>query len=175
MSQQGHARTILGGGFLWQGRFIHPDGSVIELPPTPNLLPQQFIDYVAELLRATEMPVANWYLGLFENNYVPVAGVSAADLQTTIGESQAYASATRPLWNHSYDGTGAIDNLASKVQFTVTQDKTFYGSFICSSSVKGSNNGILASIVRFPTPQTLPAGAKLEFAAGLTLTPTTII
>ena len=163
--------SVLGHGFRYDGEIITPDGEIITFSDH-NLLPQVSIDFIAGLLRGTATPIGSWYLGLFENNYVPTSGVTAADLPGVVGECTAYDEATRQVWNHAYDGVSAIDNLASKAVFTINAAKTVYGAFIVSSSVKAGNTGTLLSIARFSTAKTLDIGTQFSLAAGITLIPT---
>ena len=163
--------SVLGYGFRYDGEIITPDGEIIQFSDT-NLLPQVAIDHIAGLIRGTTSPIGSWYMGLFENNYVPTSGVTAADLPGVVGESTAYTEATRPAWTNAYDGVSAIDNLASKATFTMNAAKVIYGAFIVSSSVKAGNTGLLLSIARFSTAKTLDSGSVFTLGAGITLVPT---
>ncbi len=163
--------SVLGTGFRYDSEIVAPDGEILRFTDF-NLLPQVSIDLIAGLLRGTATPIGSWYMGLFENNYVPDSSVTAADLPGVVGECTAYSQATRPAWTHAYDGVAVIDNLASKATFTMNADKTIYGAFIVSSSVKAGNTGALLSIARFSTAKALPAGSQFTLAAGLTLVPT---
>lgn len=164
--------SVLGTGFRYDCEIIAPDGEIIRSTDF-NLLPQVSIDFIAGLIRATSIPNGSWFIGLFENNYVPTSGVTAADLPGVVGECTAYTEATRPAWTHAYDGVSVIDNLASKATFSINAAKTVYGAFIVSSSVKAGNTGTLLSIARFNTAKSLDAGTTFSIAAGLTLVPTT--
>jgi hypothetical protein len=174
MNRKHIAKSGLGGGFTWHGEIEHR-GKIISQFTDSNLLPQAMIDHIAGMIRGIEAPVTEWYVGLFENNYVPLNPIVASDLPTTIGECQAYSEASRPIWVDAYDGVGVIDNLASRCEFTMTQQKTIYGSFLISTSAKGGNTGLIGSIVRFSSPQVVPIGGVFRFAAGLTLIPTNLI
>lgn len=144
-------------------------------PPVQNLIPQAGVDHVAGLIRGSgPTPISSWYMGLFENNYVPTSGVTAADLPGVVGECTAYNEATRPAWNHQYDGVSVIDNTLDLATFTMNADKRIYGAFIVSVSVKGGNTGLLFSIARFDTPRDLTAGTEFGVGGLLTLIPTTL-
>lgn len=162
--------SILGTGFKYVGTIKHPDGR-IETFEDFNLLPQVSVNHIAGLIRGTTTPISDWYMGIFENNYVPTSGVTAADLPGVVGECVAYSEATRPAFNESYDGVSVIDNLASKAVFTMTADKTLYGGFIVSTNGKGGNTGLILSIARFSSPKVVPNGAEFSLSAQLTLTP----
>jgi hypothetical protein len=164
--------SILGCGFEYNCEIIAPDGEIITFTDT-NLLPQESVTHIASLIRGTGTLIGSWYVGLFENNYVPTSGVTAADLPGVVGECTAYSETTRPAWDNTFDGVASIDNVASKALFTMNATKTIYGAFIVSSSVKAGNVGKLLSIARFSTAKPLEAGAQFSVAAGLILIPTT--
>lgn len=176
MSQQLCSKSGLGGGFTWQYEIEHKGRILHRGPPVFNLMPQQFIDHIVGMIRNDgTVPIGPWFIGIYENNYVPANPVSSADLQTVIGECQAYEAATRPEWQDAYDGTAVIDNVDARVEFVMEQEKTIRGSFLISSNVKGGNTGLIASIVRFPSPQLVPADGIFRFAAGLTIIPTNLL
>lgn len=162
--------SILGSGLQYDATITHPDGSVERFTDF-NLLPQEAVNHIAGLIRGSSAPIANWYVGVFENNYVPTSAVTAADLQTLVGESVAYDEALRPTWSNTYDSVSLISNAASKAVFTFNATKRIYGAFIVSASGKGGNTGTLLSIARFTTARDLDAGSVLSITAGLTLVP----
>lgn len=165
------SESILGTGLRYDFEIKYPDGRIEKFSEF-NLLPQVAINHIASLIRgAGATPISSWFMGIFENNYVPTNAVTAADLPGVVGECVAYSEAARPAWTHSYNGAGVIDNLAAKAVFTMTSDKNLYGGFIVSTSTKGGNTGLLLSIARFSTVKVVPTGAELTVSATLTLTP----
>jgi hypothetical protein len=165
--------SVLGAGFKYDCEILTPSGEIIQFTEH-NLLPQVSVDHLVGLLRGDgTTPISSWFMGLFENNYVPTSGVTSADLPGVVGESTAYTSATRPVWTHAYDGVSVVDNIASKAVFTFNATNTIYGAFIVSSSVKAGNTGVLLSIARFNTAKTMESGTQFSVAAGITLVPTT--
>lgn len=160
-------------GFVWQGELVSADGEVIFAgPPVSNLIPQAGINHIAGLIRGTGVSVPTWYIGVGEGNFVPSAATTAADLPSTVQECTAYAEATRPVWDNSYDGVSIITSLTSRAEFTFTADKRLYTGFLVSTDVKGGSAGVLLSIARFQTPYDPPAGSTFRLAASLTLLPT---
>lgn len=165
--------SLLGTGFRYDCEILTPSGEII-LSTDFNLLPQVSVNHIAGLIRGDgTVPISSWFVGVFEDNYVPTSGVTSADLPVVVGESTAYSEVTRPAWTDSYDAVSLIDNLASKAVFTFTAAKTIYGAFLVSSSVKAGNTGVLLSIARFSTPKTVDIGTVFSVAAGITLVPTT--
>ncbi len=164
--------TPLMRGFTYNCEIILPSGEII-LSSDENLMPQEGVDFFASLVLGDgAVPNANWYMGLFEGNYVPTAASKAADLPGVIGECTAYESVTRPSFLGVYDGVSLIDNQASKTEFVLTADKTIHGGFIASSSVKASGGGFMISIARFASPKILPAGTRFGVVSALPLIPT---
>lgn len=158
--------SILGRGFTYHRKIIHPDGRVVQLPSVKNIVPLEGVQHVAGLILGSTAPISAWYAFLFEGNYTPDSGSAAADLPGVIGECTAYSAATRPAWNGSFDGTSLVTNTVD-VEFTMTQDKVLYGAGVVSSSTKGGNGGLILSISRFPTPEQVKAGAKFALAVEL--------
>lgn len=162
--------SVLGPGLQYNVTITHPNGDVEDFTDF-NLLPQEGVSHIAGLIRGSAAPIANWYVGVFENNYVPTSAITAADLQTIVGESVAYDETLRPTWVNTYDNVSLISNAASKAVFTFNATKRIYGAFIVSASGKGGNTGLLLSIARFTTARDLEAGSVISITAGLTLVP----
>jgi len=168
--------TILGTGLVYRVELVDKDGVVIDAEVVHNIMPQQSVDHIASMIRGGgATPISSWYIGVFESNYVPDASVTAADLQTNVGESQAYDEAARQPWANAYDGVGFIGNAGAPAEFTMNASKTIYGAFLVSNATKGGTSGILLSVARFSTPKTVEAGTTLRITAGLTLTPTSAL
>jgi hypothetical protein len=140
-----------------------------------NLIPSTGVNYLAQAMFGDTSPIGTYYIGLFQNNYVPVNGATSADIPGTIQEFTGYSQATRPLWSRVYDGAGAWDNVAARAEFSVTADQRIYGGFLVSSSAKNSSTGLLLSVARFASPKDITAGLTLRVRAGITLVPTTLV
>jgi hypothetical protein len=168
--------TLIKRGFIYTLDIWTPDGELVahdEWSEAPNRIPQQGIDYFAGVSMLGGVgPISNWYVGMFEGNYVPDDSTTAADLPAHAGETTAYSEATRPAWDKIYDGVGVINNLANRATFTFTAAKTLYGAFLVSSSTKGGPGGTLLSIARFPTPRQADVGYAARLGVAVTLVST---
>lgn len=149
-------------GFTFYPELTLPSGEVITGPPVHNRIPDDGIDHLTGLFLGTSPLISAWHVGLFENNYVPVAETTAADLPLVVGECTTYVEATRPLWTPDTVGAGVIDNMVNRSSFEFTSDKRVYGGFLASSSGKGTGNGLLFSIARFNSPVDATAGSVLR-------------
>lgn len=163
--------SILGAGFVYTLEYRAPDGTLQWTEEVNNLIPQEGVDYFAETLLASVAQAPAWYVGIFENDYAPNSATSAAQLVTPIGETTAYEAAARPLWNAVYDSVGRVDNVTSRAEFVFTADKTIYGGFLASESVKQSTAGTVLSIARFSSPRVVETGGTLLVLAGISLVP----
>ena len=154
-------------GFTYFCDVLSPTGDLLDSFEVGNLIPQQAIDYVARTLDGTGSVIPDWYVGTFKNDFTPVAGTTAAQLPTTVGEFVGFSEATRPAWVGVYDNAGRLDNQTSVAEFSLTQDTTLYGAFIVSDPTKGGGTGTLLSIARFPSPKQLENGSTFKIRAGI--------
>ena len=150
-------------------------GELISREVKLNRIPQAGIDFLIQSPFGAVAAIPNFYCTLFRNNVLPDAAMTAADLPTVLGEFTEYSEATRPEWARVYDGAGTWDNSASKAIYTPTAERTVYGSAIVSTPVKGSNTGLLLSVVRFSTAKPLSIGQEAKHVCGLTYIPTNLI
>lgn len=154
-------------GFTYVCEILSPAGDLLDSFEVGNLIPQEAIDYVASTLDGSGSVLPAWYVGLFKNDYTPVAGSTAAQLPTTVGEFVNYDEAARPAWSGVYDNASRLDNSASVAEFTLAQDVTLYGAFLVSDATKGGGAGTLLSIARFPSPKQLETGSVFKIRAGI--------
>lgn len=164
--------SVLGTGFKYLVE-VEKNGVVVDSWWEHNIMPQESVDHIASLIRGGgASPISNWYVGIFESDYVPDETTTAGDLQNDAGESTAYDESTRPIWDNSYDGESLIANGSSRAEFTMNASKNIYGAFIVSSQTKGGTGGTLLSIARFSSPREVEPGSVLRITAGIVLTPT---
>ena len=146
-------------------------GVVIDSETVDNIVPTEGLNHILNTVLKGGTPIAAWYVGLFEGNYTPVAGLTAATITGAATECTAYAESTRVAWTGGTVASGAVDNTASKAEFSINAAKTVYGGFLISASAKSATTGTLISAVRFATAKVLESGDVLRITAGLTLTP----
>lgn len=165
---------VLGTGFEYLVDVVK-DGHVEQSGREHNLMPQTSVDFIASLIRGSgASPYSNWYVGVFEGDYLPGSDTKPSDLNGAVAESVAYDESARPAWTHSYDNSSVISNAASRAEFTFNATKKIYGAFLISASIKGGTGGQLLSIARFSSPRDVEAGSVLRVTAGIVLTPTGI-
>jgi hypothetical protein len=124
-------------------------GEIIDTWETPNIVVNEGLNALLNIMFAGSTQITTWYLGLFEANYTPVAGVTAATITAASTECTAYDEATRVAYNEAAASSQSITNSANKATFTFNATKTIYGAFLVSASAKSATSGTLFSAAQF--------------------------
>ncbi len=140
-------------------------GVVIGREEVHNLVPIEGLNHIVGVVvkQATQVPA--WFIGVFEGNYGPVPGDTAATFPTAAVECQTYTPATRPAFTTGAVAGGAADNTASRAEFTFTSAKTIYGAFLVPVATKGGVTGPLLSAARFAEPKAVAVDDVLRVTA----------
>ena len=146
------------------------DGVVIDSTIETNLIPQQGLDHMLDVTCKGGSQVATWYVSIYEGDYTPISTNTAANFPGLSTECVAYDEAVRPTWVEGAITAGAVDNSASKAEFTINASKTIYGCALNSAAAKGATTGILLSAVRFATPKAFVDNDVLRVTAPISLT-----
>lgn len=162
-------------GFIWEVTIENEDGSVASSEVVHNLIPSAGLGFLIRSPFGDVAPVSSFYLGLFRGNFIPTPLTTAADIPSNMIELVDYAETTRPKWERELSGVSAMDNLSTKAEFTITQDRTVYGAFLVSDLTKGGNSGLVLSCVRFPSPKQVTAGQVVKLSGGITYTSASIV
>lgn len=147
-------------GGMFQGTIIRA-GNVIDKFEDHNLVVNEGLNSLLNVMFNNQTQIGTWYLGLFEGNYTPVAGLTAATVTSASTECTAYASATRPVYDEAAASGQSITNSASRASFVFNASKTVYGAFLVSSSAKSGTTGTLFSAARFGTSKVVESGDEL--------------
>lgn len=146
------------------------DGKVIDKFDAKNLIPTEGLNHMLSVVVADGVKVSTWYVGIYEGDYTPIATNTAANFPGLATECTAYSEGARPTFTEGAVSAGAVDNSASKAEFTMSAPKTIYGCFLVSTATKGATTGTLLSAVRFGTAKAAVAGDVLRISAPLSLT-----
>lgn len=155
-------------GFLYVAEVIK-NGIVVERERVHNLMPIEGENHLLNVAFKGVTQVVAWYLAPYEGNYTPVSASVAATFPGLATECTTYDEATRVAFVPGTVSAGAMDNAASRAEFTFNAQKVIYGGFLTSVSTKGATSGVLGSAVRFASPKNLDSGAVLRLTAGITL------
>lgn len=158
-------------GFVWTIEVTRGD-LLVARETIHNIIPTEGRNHVLSIVFNAGGQVTTWFCGIFENNYTPVAGDTMATFPAAAGEVTTYAEATRPTWNEAAPSAGVITNSASPAVFTMNNgtQKTLFGAFLSSSSVKGGTAGVLVSAAKFAASKAVDNGDLVRLTASITLT-----
>lgn len=134
----------------YHGQLIRK-GKVIDEWNDKNLVVYQGLNNMLGVFFNSQTQMNNWYLGLFEGNYTPVATDTGATIAANSTESIAYTASTRQAWTPASPSSQSITNSAARASFTFNATKTIYGAFLISTSVKNDTTGQLFSAAQFAT------------------------
>jgi hypothetical protein len=135
-----------------------------------NLIPTEGLNYLLGAGLTGVSQLSTWYIAIFEGNYTPVAGVTAATFATAATESTAYDEANRQTWTPGAISAGSITNSASKAVFTINATKTIYGLGQLSVNTKGGTTGVLVSAARFASSRAVVDNDILQVTSTITMT-----
>ena len=149
------AKVFFGGRF--SHNVYHADGSEEGWITDPNLVCNEGLDHILDVVFHGATQVDPWYIGIFEGNYTPVAGVTASSVTADSTESTAYDESTRVEYNEAAASSQSITNSANTADFTMNATKTIYGAFVGSASAKSATTGTLMAISRFSSSRDVVA------------------
>lgn len=151
-------KLLVGGKYTGQ---IIRAGKVIDEFEDDNLVVNEGLNSLLDIMFAGSTQITTWYLGVFEGNYTPVAGLTAATVAANATECTAYASATRPVYTEAAASSQSITNSANRASFVFNATKTIYGAFLISNNTKGGTSGTLFSAARFSSSKSVESTDEL--------------
>lgn len=128
------------------------DGKIIDTWKEPNIVTNEGLNYILDSALSSGAVISSWYIGVFKNNYTPVATDVASTFAGSGVASEVITqltNTTRPIWNDAGAVTQTITNSASPAVFTFDGTASVYGAFLASSSVLGGLTGTLAAASKF--------------------------
>lgn len=157
---------------LVRGRYsgtIIRDGCIIDEFEDENLVVNEGLNAMLNVMFNAATQITAWYAGIFEGNYTPVSGLTAATVAAAATECTAYASATRPTYDEATSSAQSTTNSASRASFVFNASKTIYGAFLISNSTKSGTAGTLFSAARFGSAKSVISGDELLLTYTLNL------
>lgn len=147
-------------GGVFHGQVVR-DGVVIDEFEEHNLVVDQGLNHILNVEFVGTAQIASWYLGVFEGNYTPVAGLLANGIAAAATECTTYDEATRQAFVGVASTAKSMTNTASKATFTFNATKNIYGAFLISDGTKGGTAGVLFAAAKFAAPKGVVATDQL--------------
>lgn len=161
----------INGNLAMSGKYIGQiirQGVVIDEFDIDNIVVDQGLNYSLNAAFGLTSALPSWYIGLFEGNYTPTAGATAATVVGLATECIAYTAGARPAWTTVASTAKSLTNGAARASFTFNATKTVYGAFLTSSSTKSGTTGTLFSAARFNTAKAVDTNDELLITYVLT-------
>lgn len=134
------------------------NGEVIDVIHSPNIVVDEGLNHILDVALSNGAQSTTWYVGIFKNNYTPVAGDVAA---TFAGSGVANEVITevdetsRPQWVDAGVSSKTVTNSASPAVFTANQSVAVYGAFLISNATMGGTTGVLCAASKFAAVRNL--------------------
>lgn len=105
-----------------------------------NLCTDEGLNRLLDVMFHGTTQITTWYVGVFESNTTPVAGMTYASPSFTECTT-SYDEATRPEFNEAAASSKITTNSANKAQFTFNTNKTIYGGALFGGGTDGNTKG----------------------------------
>ena len=148
------AKVKVGGVF---STWVNDDMSTLQ--HDHNIVVNEGLDHILDSTLSAGTQNTTWYIGLFGNNYTPVAADTADGDGTPANSFWAVAQAdeittqytegNRPTWVDAGVTSQAVSNAASPAVFTFGTADDVYGAGLVSTNIKSGTTGILMAASKF--------------------------
>ena len=148
------------------------NGKVIDTQISKNIVVDEGLTHILNVALSGGAQDTTWFVGIFKNNHVPVAGDIAATFAGAgvAGEvSTEVDETTRPAWTEAGVSAKAITNSASPATFTANTTVSVWGAFLISDNVMGGTTGTLMAASRFTSVRNLLDTDVLNITYTLTI------
>jgi hypothetical protein len=161
------------------GVFAHQhirNGKVIgEWEEDSNIVVNEGLNYILDAALSGGTQTTAFYLGLFKNNYTPIAtnvastfsGAGVANEATT-----EYSESVRPQWIEVGPSSQIITNSASPAVFTFASNISIYGALLATLSTKATASGKLIAASKFSAVRSMITADVLNVTYTLTISST---
>ena len=146
-------------------------GELIDEWEFENVITNQGLIQALNVMFAGVSPITSWYIGVFQNNYSPVATDTASSIVGNAGEFTGYSGGARPTFTAAQaTSTPTVTNSAAKATFNFTGSATLTGAFLISSATPGSNSGVLYSAAQFGSSKSVANTDSITLGYSTSLT-----
>ena len=152
------AKLLMGGVFHAE---LIRDGRPIDEWDFENTVVNEGLNSTLNVVFNAASQITNWYVGLFQGNYTPVPGDTAATIAANSTECSAYTAGVRQPFITATSIAQTITNAVSKASFTFSAGQTIYGAFLASTATINGATGTLMSAARFATSRVVASGDQL--------------
>lgn len=148
------------------------NGEVIDTQISENIVVDEGLTHILDVALSGGSQDTTWFVGIFKNNYTPVAGNVAstfADAGVAGEATTEIDETTRPAWTEAGVTSKTITNSASPATFTANTTVSIYGAFLISDNTLGGTTGTLMAASKFSSVRNLLSTDVLNITYTLTI------
>ncbi len=163
-------KTAVGGVFHFEQV---RDGKVIDEWDEHNIVVDEGLNHILDVGLSNGSQNTTWYVGIFKNNYTPVAGdvastFAGSGVANEIVATTDVSETVRETWTDGGVSAKSVDNSASPASYTAAAGLSIYGAFLISNNTIGGLTGTLFAASKFAAVRTLIATDVLNITYTLT-------
>jgi hypothetical protein len=147
------AKVMIGGVF---SNWVNDD--IDDIQHSSNIVVNEGLNHILDIVFSNGTQQSTWYVGIYKNNYTPLAG-DTASVFAGAGKGNEIIAEVDETVRETYVEPGpaaqAITNTASPASFTANQAVTAYGAFLISEGTMGGLTGVLAAASLFAAQRDL--------------------
>lgn len=147
-------------------------GALIGRDVSLNLCTAEGLNLLLNVMFGSASKITNWYIGLFEDDYVPLDTDTYAAPGCT--ETTAYTEATRPLFENAAAAGKLTSNTLNRATFSLNASKQIYGGILVgggaapTTKADKAGGGTLYASCRFNSAKWVENGDVLLVTVSLT-------
>lgn len=166
---EGRTDFKVGGAFGYEH---FREGKLLDSGYSGNIVVDEGLTDILDVALSNGTQKSTWYVGIFKNNYTPVAGDVAStfagvgvanEVTTEVDET------TRPTWTDAGVSAKSVTNSASPAVFTANTSVSVYGAFLISNNTMGGLTGTLCAASKFASVRSLVNTDVLNITYTLTI------
>lgn len=156
-------------GFVYTVEHYTADKQLKSVETVHNIIPNVGLNYILGAAFSGDSQYTDWYIGLYEANYTPLATDTMTTLLASCTENTDYDGTTRLEAVFPAVSGGLLTTTASPTEFDFSGAATITGAFLTSNPTQENTGGLLVSAVLFSSPKVMAAGETLKVPVGLAL------
>lgn len=151
------AKVLIGGTF---NHWLNDDLSTLQ--HDPNIVVDEGLNHTLDVTLSAATQLTTWYVGIYKNNYTPVAGDTAstfagAGVANEVTATTDVDETVRETWVEAGVTAKSITNSASPASYTAAGALAINGAFLISNNTIGGTTGTLFAASKFAATRNLIA------------------
>ncbi len=140
----------------------------------PNIVVDEGLNHTLDVTLSAAPQKTVWYVGIYKNNYTPVAGdvastFAGAGVANEVTATTDVDETVRETWTEAGPSAKSITNSALPASYTAAGALAINGAFLISDNTIGGTTGVLYAASKFAATRNLIATDVLNITYTLTI------